>query len=191
MECKPTDDICRQLEEVARALNDPWDGFGGVVFATVIGALVGAGAAFFFAWLLQKQQKKDEKATREAIAETERLHRLDESLRLTVGALNDLARAYYVSGIYDTAENHKELARAQWTATAHLRTTRLAMSPDDYPVLNAAFEYLRNLSPTPGQEALNADRLARLLMLWRSGEESPAWIIAALKRRYNPTAVNE
>ncbi|WEK62085.1 MAG: hypothetical protein P0Y60_04835 [Candidatus Microbacterium colombiense] len=191
MDCKPADDICHQLEEVARALNDPWDGFGGVLLASIIGALVGAGAAFFFAWMLRKQQKKDEKITRDAIAETERLHRLDDSLRLTVGALNDLARAWVVSSLYATAENLAELARTQWTATAHLRTTRLSMSPADYPVLHAAFEYLRNLSPTSGQEAMNADRLARILMLWRSGEKDTEWILAALNRRYNSTAVNE
>lgn len=190
MDCKPTDDICRQLEDIVTALNDPFDGFGGVVLASVIGALVGAGAAFFFAWMLRKQQMKDEKVTREAIAETERLHRLDDSLKLAVAALNDLGRAYIVYSVYASAENHAELVRAEWTATAHLRTTRLSMSPADQPVLNAAFEYLRNLG-TPGQEALNADRLARLLMLWRSGEKDHAWVLDAMKRRYSPNAVSE
>lgn len=191
MECKPTDPTCLPLKDVISALNDPWHGFVGVLAASVLAALVGAGAAFLFAWMLRKQQAKDEKATRDAIAETERLHRLDDSLRLTVTALGDLARAYIVYGAYVSPANHAEVLRAQWTANAHLRTTRLSISPAELPVLDAAFEYLRKIYETPGRESLEADRLARLLMLWRSGDKDSGWIIPALKRRYNPTAVNE
>lgn len=191
MDCSATDHLCLQINGIVDALNDPWDGFLGVLLATLIGAVIGAGAAYGFALMLRRQQKKDEIATRAATAETERLHRLDDNLRLAATALADLARTYVVYGTYSTPVNHAELLRAQWAAAAYLRTTRLSMSPSDRPVLDAAFEYLRNLHTQTGAESTNADRLSRVLLVWRSGERSTDDTVAALNRWFNPLAPNE
>lgn len=191
MQCTVTDALCEQLNEVVTALNDPWDGFLGVLTATLLGAVIGAGAAYVFSRLLRSQQLKDERATRTAIAETERIHRLDDSLRATVLALGELSRAYVVSGLYPTPENHADVVRAGWLASSSLRTTRLSMSKEDLPVPDAAFNYLLQLHSWTGEQSLNADRLARLLLLWRSGERDARWTLEAFDRKHNPAAPNQ
>lgn len=59
MSCAPVEDLCRKLDGIIEALNDPWDGFAGVLLATLLGAVIGAGAAFVFSLMLRAQQRRD------------------------------------------------------------------------------------------------------------------------------------
>ncbi|GAA2073753.1 hypothetical protein [Microbacterium hatanonis] len=59
MSCGIVDELCRSLDEIVNALNDPWDGFLGVLLATLIGAVIGAGAAYVFSLMLRAQQRRD------------------------------------------------------------------------------------------------------------------------------------
>lgn len=59
MSCAPIEDLCRRLDRIVEALNDPWGGFAGVLLATLLGAVIGAGAAFLFSLILRAQQRKD------------------------------------------------------------------------------------------------------------------------------------
>jgi phosphate/sulfate permease len=135
MACDADPILCEQLNEIVRALNDPWDGFLGVLLATLVGAVIGAAVAFAFAMILRRQQRRDELRdwrVRERQRYEEGLH---ERVAVILISLYELAAALMPT---DKAGNRTGLAMAprdlvlqniriaQWSPT---RKTTKSSSP--------------------------------------------------------------